>query len=164
MRFDPNTVDESAADFPCLQPGTHRVMCEGALLKPTKDGRGKLVAAKFVGLDGADKGINVFHNFNVQNANPTAQNIGQAELKKFLAAVGVTRAIDLDTELPRATANRVLYVETVLGEYQGRKQANIKSFAPTPQQQAHAQGRGFVPGEQRAQAPQPGSNLDDIPF
>jgi hypothetical protein len=153
MRFDPNTVDDN--EFPVLPAGTHRVIVDKVELKSTIAGTGKRLSVKFVVAEGPSKGIVVFHNFNVENASDVAQRIGRAELKKFLAAIGIQKAVDLDRELPRLATNKVLFVQTESGEYQGKPQANIKAFAP-----ASAAQRQQRPLAQ----PEPDTDHDNVPF
>jgi hypothetical protein len=83
--FDLTNVEESS--FDTLPAGTYNVAVETAEMRDTKSG-GQMIAARLTVTNGEHKGRKLFHNFNVKNANETAQSIGMQQLKSMLVAAG----------------------------------------------------------------------------
>ena len=70
--------------FDLLPTGNYNVTCDEAEIKDTKAGTGKYIKVTFRIRDGEFKDRKVWHNFNIENPNPTAVEIGMSQLKSFL--------------------------------------------------------------------------------
>ena len=122
----------------------------------TKTG-GKGAKFTFEIIDGPHRGRKVWGFINVENANPTAQEIGQAELRELCEAVGLDR-IDDTTQLEfkplmlRCGPDKQDPERTVPKGYKPYD-ANWAAKAPA---QARAQpARSAAPPAQRQAAPPP---------
>lgn len=71
-----------------LPEGKYSCAITKAEMADTKSGSGMMIKAEFRIMDGQHEGRKVFHNFNVQNTNPKAQEIGLAQLKALMEAAG----------------------------------------------------------------------------
>jgi hypothetical protein len=155
MQFDPATVSDQ--EFSLLPEGIYRVMINATALKANKNSDGSHVSVEFQVVDGVHKGRKLWHNFNVANPNEKAQNIGRAQMKKFLAAIGITTAIDMATQLPTLAKSKTLYVgvEHVKDfRDETRLKEEIKRFDASPGSVAIAQ----------AAAPSRAQPGDSVPF
>ncbi len=97
MRFDTNEVDD--LDFELLPAGTYRFAVIDGDVKKTKAGTGQYVAIALQVLGGPHNDRRLFDNFNIENPNPQAQNIGRAQFKRFLAAFGIAGSLDVGPAL-----------------------------------------------------------------
>lgn len=89
LNIDFSTVEVgSGAEFDLLPDGKYLVTLNEAELKDTKSGTGKYISAQFRVSSGEHKGRCTFHNFNVENPNPTVVKIGLEQLKKMLTLAG----------------------------------------------------------------------------
>jgi len=86
--FSPDEHETTSYDV--LPAGDYSVICTAMEEKATKAGTGSYIAATFQVIDGAHQGRMVWANFNVNNANPKAEEIGRRELADLCRAVGVT--------------------------------------------------------------------------
>ncbi len=164
MRFDTANEKEDSG-FEPIPPGIYRVMVGDALLKPNKSGNGQHVSMKMTIVDGQHKKRMLWHNFNVENANANAQKIGRGQMKSFLTAIGITKSIDLATELPSAARDKVVHVEVVNETSKdGQIRDVVKKFANSADQGGSAPVTSkatYAP----AQPAEDGSvNVNDIPF
>lgn len=147
--FDPTRVDDNA--FPVVPAGTYRALVENAEIKATKAGTGRYVQVNLSLLDQPHKGDKVTARLNFENQNSTAQNIGRAQLKKFLASVGVTAAVDLD-QIAFYVKNKVTTVEVEIEDGPKGPQNAVAAFV-APQATSTAPARQGVPHP-----------ADDVPF
>ncbi len=125
--FDPSAVDENT--FPVAPPGTYRALVEHAEIKPTKAGTGRYVQVNMSLVDHPHKGIRVMAFLNFENQNQTAQNIGRAQLKKFLASFGAVTAIDLKN-IGMLAKNKVISVVLDIEDGQRGPQNRVEEFLP----------------------------------
>ena len=65
-------------------------------LKTTKAGTGRYISAKCEVIEGPFKGRVLYANFNIQNPSDKAQQIGQAQLKEALKALGKNNVTDTE--------------------------------------------------------------------
>lgn len=73
--------------------GWHQAVIESSQLKKNKAGNGEYLEVRFQLLTPEGKGAHkVWHRYNVQNPNPTAQGIGRRQLKELCAACGIPDA------------------------------------------------------------------------
>ena len=93
-----NVEEESkeASKFDVLPAGDYNVIVSQAEMKDNKSGNGQYVSVTVEVIDGDLQGRLLWHNFNVQNANPTAEKIGRAELASLCKAIGVANPKDTD--------------------------------------------------------------------
>lgn len=71
-----------------LPEGWYNVTSYSAEHKETKSG-GEAISVQFKVLDGPHKDRVVFHNFNIKNASPRAQEIGIGQILTFCQEAGV---------------------------------------------------------------------------
>jgi len=88
---DVNTIVEQAGSgggLPLIPAGSYvaRYVSDGGLV-PTSTG-GKMLAAKFVIVEGAHQGVELTDRFNFVNANPLAVKIAQESWAKLCKAAG----------------------------------------------------------------------------
>lgn len=90
------TQHAPAQSFDVLPKGWYMLQATEAEVKPTRTGDGKYIAVT-VEIMGPDFAVNrkMWKNFNVENPNPKAVEIGVAEFSAFLHAVGVLQVTDL---------------------------------------------------------------------
>ena len=78
-----NVKTESKYDV--LPAGTYTFKCQEATVHDTKAGTGRYIKAKLRELK---SGTILFMNFNIENPNPVAVEIGLGQLKSFLKGAG----------------------------------------------------------------------------
>ena len=86
--FNANQVEPSS-NLEAIPAGKYLAVITESELKPTKSGSGSYLQLTFQILDGEYKGRFLWSRLNLQNANPTAVKIAQAELSAICRAVGV---------------------------------------------------------------------------
>jgi hypothetical protein len=91
--FDANKV-EPVPDRDPLPEGTYVAVIVDSEMKSTKSGTGSFLELKMSVLDGPHQGRSLWARFNLQNSNPTAVQIAQAELGSLCRAVGVLQPRD----------------------------------------------------------------------
>lgn len=106
--FDPSKEIES--DFTPLNPGRYRLLVQDLDIKTTKKGDGRYVAVVFTE---QVTGKKVWMNFNIENPNAKAQQIGRGQLKSFLAALGHSNALESENDLYKITANKSCHADLV---------------------------------------------------
>lgn len=153
--FDPNQVEDLPAQGeypPPLPKGWYRLMVDGAAVKPTQSG-GTRVSVQFSVLDQQHK-RKVFAGFNIKNASPEAEKIGQGLFKRFLKACGITTALQDASDLGK-THNKVVYGYLSIGKnYQsGDPENEVKDFNDKP--------KGEQPTKVAAASK---TSLDTLPF
>lgn len=70
-----------------IPDGKYICNCTKAEMRDTKSG-GMMIAVELTVRSGDHEGRKIFHNFNVQNSNQKAVEIGLAQLKSFLETSG----------------------------------------------------------------------------
>lgn len=127
--FDPTTVDDNG--FTVLQPGAYRAVVEFAEIKPTKAGTGRYVQVNLTVTDPKAPRAKIRAYLNFENQNATAQSIGRAQLKKFLASVGITTAVDLE-KIAELTKGKVTTAEVDIEDGRDGPMNKVTGFiAPT---------------------------------
>ena len=95
--FDATTVDTTPRDFENVPPGDYRLEVEASEVKPTNKGDGTILKLTYRIIEPEEyANRKIFGNINLENANATAQEIGQRELASLCRAVGVTAIEDSD--------------------------------------------------------------------
>ena len=90
--FDANAVEP--ADFSALPTGDYLVIISNSEFRATKNGSGQYLMLAFQVIDGPRKGRYLWHNLNLQNQNPKAEEIAQRELSAICHATGRMRISD----------------------------------------------------------------------
>lgn len=95
------TLNFNAAQVPtdfgaqeCVPAGWYNVMVDETEMKPTKDGSGAYLQVRFTVLDGQYVNRKIFTRMNLQNSNPTAQEIAYKQLSALCHAVNVLQLQD----------------------------------------------------------------------
>jgi hypothetical protein len=86
--LDLTNVSESS-----IEAGEYAVTCTDAVVNETKNKDGEYIKCTFE----TDKGMKLFHMFNIKNKNEKATQIGQAQLKTFMRVSGKKNPNILDT-------------------------------------------------------------------
>lgn len=161
MRFDPSEVDD--VDFELLPEGTYRLAVVDGELKTTRAGTGKYVAIALQVVTGPHKDRRIFDNFNVENPNPKAAQIGRAEFKRFLAALGITTAVDLGPAFFARLSGKTVEAKVVqeLGNDNVNRNKVDKYLGPQGQAKAPA---GATPRARHEERSAQSDLLDQIPF
>ena len=113
--------------FELLPKGKYQAMITDAKVVDTKAG-GKRLNVEFSVMDDAYKGRKIYHNFNIENANAKAVEIGMQELKTLLVCAGFTSfALNSASDLTAKSVGVVVDHESVDGETYAR----VKYFNKT---------------------------------
>lgn len=92
--FDSTTIADNGGDYKPLPEGLYLAEMTESDMKQTRSG-GWMISAKFnIIQPEAQKNRVVFHNFNVENQNPKAVEIGLQQLKRCAEAVAKQRFED----------------------------------------------------------------------
>lgn len=128
--------------FKPLPEGVYDVEIDRAEEKPTKSAGGLGLSLGLKVSEGSYKGRMLFDWINLKNNNPTAELIGQKQLRKLFKALGV------DAITPPQMVGRKLSVRTKIGKnVQGDPDTKIKGYlAPggAAQEQAKASKPAWV--------------------
>lgn len=156
MEFDPKTVEDNDSFSP-LPEGDYKVAVLDGELKTTKAGNGTYVAMSFAVASGPHKDRRIFSNFNIENPSEKATQIGRAQFKRFLAALGIVEKVSIDPAFFRKLQNKTLLatVDHEVGQ-DGKTRERVRRFDSTQQ-------LASVPQQQRKAAPSLGSVAADIP-
>jgi hypothetical protein len=99
QRFDATQHDTEQRDFEELPNGIYQVEIEASDVTKTSNGNGTILKTTNVVIAPEEyKGRKLFNNFNLENANPQAQEIGQKQFAALCRAIGVD-AVDDSEEL-----------------------------------------------------------------
>lgn len=82
--------DVKEVSFEPMPKGKYHVVVIDSELKDTKDLTGRYIKVVLEVQGGEFDGRKLFHNFNIQNANPMATQIGLGQLKKMMRVSGKT--------------------------------------------------------------------------
>ena len=94
-KFDATSVNTEPQDFSTLPLGIYRLEVSASEVTATKAGTGTILKLTYDVLDPEEyKGRKIFANINIQNPNPTAQEIGQRDLGSLCRAVGLSEIED----------------------------------------------------------------------
>lgn len=94
-KFDATAVDTAPQDFSTLPLGVYRLEVTASEVAATKAGTGTILKLTYDVVEPEPYvGRKIFANINIQNANPTAQEIGQRELGSLCRAIGISELED----------------------------------------------------------------------
>lgn len=93
LNFDATQVEPDTG-FDTVPAGWYNVMMDESDLKPTKDGAGTYLQARFNVMDGQYRGRKLFARLNIRNSNAQAQEIALRQLSAIGHAVGVLHIQD----------------------------------------------------------------------
>jgi len=93
LNFDATQVEPDAG-FETVPAGWYNVAMDESSLKPTKDGAGAYLEARFNILDGQYHGRKLFARLNLQNSNQQTVEIAMKQLSAIGHAVGVLHIQD----------------------------------------------------------------------
>ena len=95
QRFDATAHDTSARDYPELPNGIYRLEVEASDVGPTKNGNGLVLRVTNNVIEPVEfNGRKLFNNYNLENSNPTAQEIGQRDFASLCRAIGLDAVED----------------------------------------------------------------------
>jgi len=109
--------------FDPLPAGRYNVIGSAALVKPTKDGTGRMLNITWTVTDGDYKGRKLFDRLNVVNKSEKAQQIGRNQLGNRLKAVGLEGENDMAKIIGRE-CNLSVRVRPAEGDYQASNEIN----------------------------------------
>lgn len=86
---------EQRGDYEELPNGVYALEIEASDVAPTKAGTGTILKTTSVVLEPEDfKGRKLFTNYNIENPNSQAQEIGQRQFASLCRAIGITEVED----------------------------------------------------------------------
>lgn len=94
-KFDATQHDTEQRDYAELPEGVYKLEMEASDVKETTKKNGTILSATFVVIEPEQyKGRKLFGNYNLENANPQAQEIGQKQFASLCRAVGLADVDD----------------------------------------------------------------------
>jgi hypothetical protein len=124
--FDPDAPLPS--DREPFAAGTYPLELTETDVVPTKAGTGQLFKFTAQVTDGEHKGRLIWGQMNLQNQNPTAQEIGQSEFRALREATGVLSPNDTEDFHYKAFTAAVI-IEPAKGEYKAKNAINWRATA-----------------------------------
>lgn len=144
---DADTLNDNSFDRQPLPEGEYPVSIIDSDYKTTKSGNGHYVAIQFEVDDGEHQGRYLWSNYNIDNPNPQAQEIGEQQFAKLcLATLGKPSCGDTDDLIGKrcvvgvgfekndATRNRVKYANPLAGGFTAPAQATAPAAGKKPWQ------------------------------
>ncbi len=127
-RFDASAHDTEQRDYEELPNGIYELEVEASDVTPTKDGRGTILKTTMVVLRPEEyEKRKLFNNYNLENPNAQAQEIGQRQFASLCRAIGVQEVEDSeDLHFKAFTAKIGLGKPSKDGQYPAR--AEIKRY------------------------------------
>lgn len=127
-RFDATAHDTTQSDYAELPNGIYRLEIEASDVSPTKDGRGTILKSTNRVIEPVEyEGRKLFVNFNLENPNAQAQEIGQRQFASLCRAIGLDSVEDSeDLHFKSYTAKIGLGKPSKDGQYPAR--AEIKRY------------------------------------
>lgn len=159
MFFDTANEQEQKSFGP-VPDGIYRAVVVGMMFKQTKTGSGAYLAATFQIAEGAHEGRMVWVNFNVENVNEKAQQIGRSQFKSLLKALGVTEALATPDDATRLTMDKICRIKVGqrINNMNGEMQNIVKEYLPDA-------GAGVAGVTSKGTAPKAvADDLDTVPF
>jgi hypothetical protein len=96
-QFDATEHDTTQNDYAELPNGIYVMQVGASDVTPTKDGTGVIAKITMEVIEPADyEGRKLFVNYNIENRNATAQQIGERQFASLCRAVGVTTPDDTE--------------------------------------------------------------------
>lgn len=97
QRFDATAHDTEQRDYEELPNGIYRLEIEASDVAATKDGRGRILKTTMLVIEPEQYAKRkLFTIFNLENANPQAQEIGQKQFASLCRAIGIDGVNDSD--------------------------------------------------------------------
>lgn len=94
-KFNAHDHDTEQRDYEELPNGVYALEIEASDVAPTKAGTGTILKTTSVVLEPEDfKGRKLFTNYNIENPNSQAQEIGQRQFASLCRAIGITEVED----------------------------------------------------------------------
>ncbi|KYB44801.1 hypothetical protein AB664_19175, partial [Brucella anthropi] len=126
--FDATQHDTTQSDYSELPNGTYKMEIEAADVVPTSTGSGTILKTTMKVLEPAEYADRkLFNNYNIENKNPTAQEIGQRQFASLCRAIEMSSVEDTDDLLFKSFTVRVaLGKPSKDGQYPAR--AEIKKY------------------------------------
>lgn len=126
--FDATAHDTTQSDYSELPNGVYKLEIEASDVVPTKAGTGTILKTTMAVIAPEQyKGRKLFGSYNLENANPDAQRIGQAQFASLCRAIGLDSVSDSEELHFRAfTAKIALGKPSKDGQYPAR--AEIKKY------------------------------------
>jgi hypothetical protein len=154
--FDATQHDTTQSDYSELPNGIYRLEIEASDVVPTSTGSGTILKTTLVVIEPEDyKGRKLFNNYNLENKNPVAQEIGQKQFASLCRAIGESTVEDSeDLHFKAFVAKIGLGKASADGKYPAR--AEIKSyFFPDDDKEVPAPA---IDANQPAAAPKPAND------
>lgn len=128
IAFDATQHDTTQSDFSELPNGVYLMEVEAADVAPTSTGSGTMLKTTMKVIEPTDfEGRKLFNNYNIENNNPQAQEIGQKQLAGLCRAMSISSVDDTDELLFKSfTATIGLGKPSKDGKYPAR--AEIKRY------------------------------------
>jgi len=126
--FDATQHDTTQSDYSELPNGTYKMEIEAADVVPTSTGSGTILKTTLKVLEPAEYADRkLFNNYNIENQNPQAQEIGQRQFASLCRALEMSSVEDTDDLLFKSFTVRVaLGKPSKDGQYPAR--AEIKKY------------------------------------
>lgn len=131
--IDLTDVKDSGPEI--LPQGEYVVIVDSAEVKPTKNGTGEYINAKFSVDGGHYHGKNIYHMFNIKNDSVQAVEIGLSQLKSLMKCAGC-KEFKLQT-VKSLEGLKALAVVKIKTDAYGEKNV-ISFFKPCAQSQSVA--------------------------
>jgi len=86
----------TGGNYEPLPAGWYSASITAAEIKPTKAGTGEYISVRYDIIGPSHEGRVVFGTFNIRNASPKAEEIGQQQLGELMAAINLPQLSDTD--------------------------------------------------------------------
>jgi len=95
QKFDATQHNTDQRDYEELPNGIYKMEIEASEVKETSTGSGTILKATMVVIEPEDlKGRKLFTNYNLENKNAQAQEIGQKQFASLCRAIGISEVDD----------------------------------------------------------------------
>jgi len=127
-KFDATAHDTEQRDYEEIPNGIYKMEIEASDVAETSNGSGTILKTTNVVVEPEEyKGRKLFNNYNLENKNPQAQEIGQKQFASLCRAIGVTEVEDSeDLHFQTFTVKIGLGKPSKDGQYPAR--AEIKKY------------------------------------
>jgi hypothetical protein len=137
---------QPSQSFDLLPAGWYTAIITDAELKDTKAGTGKYIKVRYDITGPSSQGRCVFGNFNIQNPNPKAEEIGRQQLGDLMRALGLAAVNDTE-QLLNGHLTIKIDVRPGSGDYGPQNEvkgwkSNTGSMPPQPAAGASASAAG----------------------
>ena len=128
QKFDATAHDTTQRDYEELPNGIYKLEIEASDVVPTSTGSGTILKTTMTVVEPEDyKGRKIFNNYNLENKNAQAQEIGQRQFASLCRAIGIADVEDSeDLHFHAFTAKIALGKPSKDGQYPAR--AEIKRY------------------------------------